>query len=147
MKTLKHILTILVALTMTTQFVSAQNYKAPKIDASGKITNEQGKFIGTVTSDGTVTDAAGVKIAYVDSEGAMVDTKTGKKLGKADKNGIYLPDFAETKDKGWTVSTPMNGTCLVTDASGKVRAEVHENYKKFGACAIHCLTTPMTMQH
>ena len=37
----------------------------------------------------------------------------------------------------------MNGTCLVKDKAGKVIAEVHENYKRFGACAVHCLTNKM----
>jgi hypothetical protein len=119
--------------------LNAQNYKAPKIDASGKITDEKGTAIGSVTLDGVVSDASGTKVAYVNAEGAMVDAKTGKILGKPEKNGIVLPYFEKTSDKGWSVSTPMNGTCLVKDGNGKVKAEVHESYKNFGACAIHCL--------
>jgi hypothetical protein len=140
MKTTRNILIPVLAFFMTIQFAYSQNYKAPKIDASGKITNESGEFIGTVTKEGMITDAAGAKVAYVDSEGTMVDARTGKKVGKADKNGIFIPHFSGTNDKGWTVSTPMNGTCYVKDSQGKVKAEVHENYKEFGACAIHCLT-------
>jgi hypothetical protein len=147
MKTLKWIPMIILGVALTIQMAHGQNYKAPTIDASGKITNEKGQFIGTVTKEGTISDATGTKVAYVDSQGTMVDAKTGKKIGKADKNGIFIPYFKETKDKGWTVSTPMNGTCLVKDSAGKLKAEVHENYKEFGACAIHCLTTPMTMEH
>lgn len=143
MKTLKQILMTAVGMVMAVQIAQSQNYKAPKIDASGKITNEKGVFIGTVTKEGTISDAAGVKVAYVDSEGSMVDAKTGVKIGKPDKNGIVLPHFTETHDNGWSVSAPMNGTCLVKDSNGKVKAEVHENYKQFGACAIHCLTNKM----
>lgn len=118
----------------------AQNYKAPKIDASGKVTDEHGKFIGTVSTDGIVKDAAGETVAHIDSEGTLLD-KDGKKIGKAEKNGNYLPTYSKTADKGWTTDAPMNGTCLIKDANGHVKAEVHENYKQFGACAIHCLTT------
>jgi hypothetical protein len=119
--------------------LNAQNYKAPKIDSSGKITDEKGTVLGSVTLDGVVSDVSGGKVAYVNSEGAMVDAKSGKVLGKPEKNGIILPHFEQTKDKGWSVSAPMNGTCTVVDGNGKVRAEVHESYKNFGACAIHCL--------
>jgi len=117
----------------------AQNYKAPKIDASGKVTDEHGMFLGTVTTDGIITDATGKTVAHIDSEGTLLD-KDGKKIGKAEKNGNYLPSYTKTPDHGWTTDAPMNGTCLVKDANGQVKAEVHENYKQFGACAIHCLT-------
>ena len=143
MKTLKHFLIAVLGLALGIQFAQGQNYKAPKIDASGKITNEKGLFIGSVTKEGTISNASGVKVAYVDGEGSMVDAKTGKKIGKPDKNGIVLPHFADTPDKGWSVSAPMNGTCLVKDSNGKVKAEIHESYKQFGACAIHCLTSKM----
>jgi hypothetical protein len=119
--------------------LNAQNYKAPKIDASGTITNEKGNVIGSVTTGGVLSDSAGVKIAHVDSNGNFVDLKTGKVMGKAAKNGIILPYFEKTPDTGWSISSPLNGTCTVKDEKGKVVAEVHESYKKFGACAIHCL--------
>ena len=120
-------------------FGQSQNYKAPKIDASGKVTDENGKFLGKVTTEGIITNASGDKVAHVDSEGTLLD-KDGKKIGKAEKNGNFAPHYANTPDKGWTTSAPMNGTCLVKDSEGNVKAEVHENYKQFGACAIHCLT-------
>jgi Heavy metal binding domain len=41
------------------------------------------------------------------------------------------------------VSTPQNGTCLIKDKKGNVKAEVHETYKNIGACSIHCLTHHM----
>jgi len=130
---------VLLAITIS----PAQNYKAPKIDASGKIMDKDGKHIGNMTKDGVINDAMGMKVAYVDSNGMLVDAKTGKKLGKAEKNGNFIPDFAKTPDEGWTITTPLNGTCMVKDKDGNIKAEVHENYKQFGACAIHCLTHQM----
>jgi hypothetical protein len=73
----------------------------------------------------------------------LIDEKTGEKLGKAEKNGNFLPHFAKTPGEGWTVSAPMNGTCQIKDKDGNVKAEVHENYKAFGACAVHCLSHHM----
>ena len=143
MKTIKKIMTTVLGLVLAMQLSYAQNYKAPKIDASGRVTNEKGTFIGTVTTDGIISDASGVKIAHVDSNGNLIDEKTGKKLGKAEKNGNFLPGFSKTPDKGMSVSAPENGTCQVKDHKGKVKAEVHENYKQFGACAIHCLQHQM----
>lgn len=118
---------------------SAQNYKAPFIDASGKVTDTKGNLIGWVTSDGTIKDSSGTKLAHVDSEGELVDAKTGKKLGKAQKNGNYVSHFAKTPDATLTVSAPTNGTCEVKDKNGKTVLYVHENYKQYGACAYHCL--------
>lgn len=129
------------ATTYSTTF--AQNYKAPKIDASGKVTDRMNTYIGSVTKEGVITDAKGVKIAYIDADGMLVDSK-GHKMGKAEKNGNFLPYFNETPEKGaWTTGAPQNGTCYVKDADGKVMAIVHENYKMFGACAAHCLQNHM----
>ncbi len=143
MKTLKKISLALLTMVFVFQIAQAQNYKAPKIDASGKITDKEGKQIGSVSSEGVIMDAMGMKIGHVDSNGTLIDDKTGKKLGKAEKNGNFIPEFAKTPDEGWSVSTPMNGTCLVKDKAGNIKAEVHENYKAFGACAIHCLNHHM----
>ena len=133
----------MLAVVFAVQIAQAQNYKAPKIDASGKITDKDGSYIGNVSKEGVVNDAMGTTIAHIDATGTLVDEKSGEKLGKAEKNGIFMPYFADTKEKGWVTGAPMNGTCLVKDKDGKIIAEVHENYKAFGACAIHCLTTSM----
>jgi hypothetical protein len=93
--------------------------------------------------DGVIMDAKRAKVGHLDSNGMLIDEKTGEKLGKAEKNGNFLPHFAKTPEEGWSVSTPLNGTCLVKDKNGNIKAEVHENYKAFGACAIHCLTHHM----
>jgi hypothetical protein len=143
MKTLNKISLATIAVVFAIQICEAQNYKAPKIDASGKITDKVGKHIGNVTKDGTISDVTGMKVAHIDGNGMLVDERTGERLGKAEKNGNFLPHFAKTADEGWSISAPLNGTCLVKDKDGNIKAEVHENYKASGACAIYCLTRHM----
>ena len=142
MKT-KNTLFAVLGIVLAINISQAQNYKAPKIDASGKITDKDGKHMGSVTKDGVIIDAMGMKVAHIDANGTLVDDKTGEKLGKAEKNGNFVPHFAKTPDEGWSISAPLNGTCLVKDKDGNIKAEVHENYKASGACAIHCLTHRM----
>ena len=121
----------------TTSF--AQNYKAPKIDASGKVTDGNGVVIGTMTKEGVMNDAMGMKMAHLDAEGNLVDTKTGKKMGKAEKNGDFMYMFSETNDgKKFTIGAPSSGICEVKDDKGNVVLLVHENYKAQSACAYHC---------
>ena len=144
MKTLKTISLAILGVVFAANVSVAQNYKAPKIDATGKMFDKNGKHIGSVNTKGEIMDTMGTKIAYMDSEGSLVNVKTGEKMGKGEKNGNFVPIYKGTADKkGMTVSAPMNGTCMVMDASGKVVAEVHENYKQFGACAVHCLHNDM----
>ncbi len=79
-------------------------------------------------------------IASVGSDGMLVDSKTGKSLGKAEKNGDFVYSFPGEEEK-YTFSEPdKDGYCEVKDKAGKVVAMVHQNYKQQGACAIHCLT-------
>ena len=143
MKTKRNLILTILGVLLVLTMSYAQNYKAPKIDASGKITDEHGMHIGTLQTDGTLLDTSGKKIAFIDATGHLVDSKTNKKLGKPDKNGNYAPLSIKTPDKGWSVTAPENGTCLVKDKDGNIKAEVHENYKQFGACAIHCLSHNM----
>jgi hypothetical protein len=143
MKTLKLIIPVIIGMIVIVSSVFAQNYKAPKIDASGKITDIDGKHIGTVNTKGEIIDAMGMKIAAIDANGNLVDASTGKKLGKAEKNGNFQSFMNETLDKSYEISAPANGVCLVKNKDGKVVGEVHENYKMYGACAIHCLNTGM----
>lgn len=117
----------------------AQNYKAPAIDASGKITDEHGKHIGTITTDGHLSDSSGTEIAHIDKDGNMIDHVSKKKLGKSTKNGTFVYHFDKDKTSTLTTSAPMNGTCEVKDSKGKTVLLVHENYKQYGACAYHCL--------
>jgi hypothetical protein len=133
----------ILAMLFVTLSLNAQNYKAPTIDASGKVMDSKGEHIGNLSKEGVITNAAGTKVAYVDSEGFLVDAMSGKKLGKGEKNGNFMLYTKETPDKGWTTDAPLNGTCLVKDDKGNVKAIVHENYKQFGACAAHCLSNHM----
>lgn len=133
---------VLIAVTLTVaQNSYGQNYKMPipSIDVKGKITDAKGKHIGWVTSEGIIKDAAGVKVAHIDNAGNAVDAATGKNLGKASKNGTYLYHVKSGASDSLTVSAPMNGTCEVKDKTGKTVLLVHENYKQYGACAMHCL--------
>ncbi|HVD98900.1 MAG TPA: hypothetical protein VNB90_11905 [Cytophagaceae bacterium] len=122
--------------------VNAQDYKHPEglIKEDGKVFNNEGKHIGWITKDGIVKDTSGQKVAEIDSEGNLVESATGKKLGKAEKNGNFTPYFSKTPDDKWSVSAPVNGNCTVKDKNGKTVVIIHENYKQQGACAYHCLT-------
>lgn len=141
MKTLRQISLTVLAIIFALQIVQAQavDYKGHRIDASGKVTDTDGKLIGNVTKEGVIGDASGVKVAHVDGNGFLVD-EMGKNLGKVGKNGEFVP-YSETV--GWSVSAPENGVCLIKDKYGKVQAVVHETYKNIGACTIHCLTNHM----
>jgi len=116
--------------------IQAQNYKAPKIDASGKVTVD-GKYVGEIT-DSTVINHEKETVAIVGNSGEVINPKTKKKLGKAEKNGNFV--YFEG-DEHWTLSDPnAEGYCEVKDKTGVVVGMVHQNYKQQGACAIHCLT-------
>ena len=140
MKTIAKFAFVLLGLVFVLSSAQAQDYKHPggMINAEGKVFSPDGKHIGWVTKEGIIKDVKSVQVAHVDSEGTLVD-KSGKKLGKAQKNGNYLAQDTKTSDKGWTVSAPMNGTCDVKNEKGEIVVVVHESYKQFGACAYHCL--------
>lgn len=141
MKTLRKISIAILGLVFAIQIAQAQvDYKGHRIDAAGKITDKDGKHIGNVTKEGVITDATGTNIAHVDGNGSLIETKSGKNLGKVGKNGNFVP-YSSTV--GWSASAPENGTCLIKDEAGNVRAVVHETYKNIGACAVHCLTHDM----
>lgn len=143
MKTITKLVLAILGVVFAISTSIAQDYKHPYglVKEDGKVLDASGKHIGWVTKDGIIKDTAGVKIAHVDSEGSLVDAKTGKKLGKAQKNGNYVPHFTKTPDdKGLTTSAPMNGTCEVKNSKGETIVVVHESYKQYGACAYHCLT-------
>ena len=134
----------MVVSAFTLTVATAQNYKAPTIDAAGKMHDSEGKHVGSVNKKGEIMDHMGTKIASVDGKGVLIDTKTGKKLGKAEKNGNYVYYASPTKDgEDLTVSAPSNGICTVKNKDGKVVMLVHENYKMYGACAAHCLENNM----
>ncbi len=142
MKSFKIFVFAVLGVVSAISFSHAQDYKHPygMVKEDGKVLSPDGKHIGWVTKDGIIKDTMGVKIAQMDAEGTLVDSKTGKKLGKAQKNGNFTPSNSKTPDEKWSVGEPMNGSCEVKDKSGKTVVLVHENYKQYGACAYHCLT-------
>jgi hypothetical protein len=87
-------------------------------------------------------NAKGEKVAFVDAQGNLTDAQ-GKKMGRVAKNGTY----SDLKGNVLlTVSTPKGEQCQVLDPKGKVVAQLHNNYKTQGACAVHCLATDMKMK-
>lgn len=137
MKTIKKVTLAILAVVLAIHFVAAQNYKAPAIDASGKLTDGHGKHIGTF-KDGEMMGHDGKKMATIDAEGNLVDA-AGKKMGKAEKNGNFMYFTKETPDgKNFKIGAPAQGICEVKDDKGHVVMLIHENYKAQAACAYHC---------
>lgn len=143
MKTLKKISFAVLAVIFAIQLSQAQevDYKGHRVDASGRVTDKDGTHIGNVTPDGVISDASGTKVAYVDGNGSLIVAKSGKHIGKVGKNGNFVPYSANEE---WSVASTENGTCLIKDKNGNVKAVVHETYKNMGACAVHCLAHNMT---
>jgi hypothetical protein len=101
------------------------------------VTDKEGKHIGSVSKEGVIKDAAGVKVAHLDGTGSLIDTKTGKNLGKVGKNRNFVP-YSSTEAR--STSSAEDGVCQIKDKAGSVKVVVHETYKNIGACAIDCLT-------
>lgn len=142
MKTFKRVTLALLGVMMAFGFANAQDYKHSHglVKEDGKVLDSAGTHLGWVTKTGEIKDASGTKIAQIDKEGNLLDAKTGKNLGKAEKNGNFVYHFSATADDKLIASEPMSGTCEVKDSKGKVIVVVHENYKQSGSCAYHCLS-------
>lgn len=139
MKTFQKITVTILGVIMAIGVATAQNYKAPQIDASGKMTNKEGNHVGNITKEGVV-EMEGKKMAHIDTEGNIVDAATGKKMGKAEKNGNFTYHFTSTKDaEAFTITAPVQGICEVKNTKGETVMLVHENYKAQAACAYHCM--------
>ncbi len=137
MKTIKKVALSILGVVLALNFAVAQNYKAPAIDASGKMTNSKGEHVGTF-KDGAMMGHDGKKMATIDAQGNLIDAE-GKKVGKAEKNGNFKYFSKQTPDgKNFVVGAPAQGICEVKDDKGKVVMLVHENYKAQAACAYHC---------
>ncbi|MBC7486138.1 MAG: DUF3659 domain-containing protein [Cytophagaceae bacterium] len=141
MKNKNVFLLMILGILLASPFCNAQDYKHPYglVDSKGNVTDPDGKHLGSITPEGVINDAAGVQIAHVNAEGNVVDTKTGKVLGHAPKNGNFVYYYPENKKDSLMTTQPLNGTCEVTDSKGEKVVTVHENYKHIGACAYHCL--------
>lgn len=96
--------------------VVAQDYKASTIDASGKVYDKDGKHIGSVNKQGEIRDVMNMKIAYIEGSGMLIDAKSGKILGKAEKNGNYFLYFSKLSDMkikfGLIVGLPEMGSLI-----------------------------------
>jgi len=139
MKTIRKITISLLGVIMAIGVSTAQNYKAPFIDASGKMMNKEGKEVGIIIKE-SVVEMEGKKMAHIDAEGNIVDAATGKKMGKAEKNGNFTYHFVNTKDgESYIITAPAQGICEVKNAKGETVMLVHENYKAQAACAYHCM--------
>lgn len=129
---------LLAALWLTTAPLLAQtaNYKQPfQIDNKGTIWSRTGAPVGLVTKDQIIKDSKGQKIAFVDGQGNLVDTKTGKKMGRMGKDGKTY--FNTEGELLFTIKDNADKTCDIFDVKGHKIGNVHDSYKG-SACAIHC---------
>ncbi len=101
----------------------------PRLQADGKVVDEDGQELGYIQKDGKVCDVTGKTIGIIANTGD-VTMANGKGIGKIQKDGSY-------KSKtGHVVTTGGDGTIM---AAGKVVGHVDEAYKaKSHACAVHC---------
>ncbi|GAB3788153.1 hypothetical protein GCM10028818_54340 [Spirosoma horti] len=117
-------------------FAQSANYKQPMtISASGQVKDATGAAIGLFTKDKIIQDAKGKKLAFVDGQGNLVDTKTGKKMGRMGKDGKTYYDASG--ELLFTIKDNPDETCDIFDAKGKKIGNVHDSYKGT-ACALHC---------
>lgn len=124
-------------------FAQQPSYKTPiVIGADGKAVDSKGVTAGLVSKEGIIKNAEGEKIAFVDANGNLVDSQSGKKLGKMGKDGktYYNADGQlefTLKDNGTT--------CDIFDAQGKKVGNIHSSLKA-NACAVHCFQAQHTHQ-
>ena len=117
-------------------FAQSANYKNPmSISAGGQIKDGSGAMVGTISKDRMIMDANGKKIAFVDGQGNLVNTKTGKKMGRVGKNDATYMDI--NGDLMYTIKENADETCDIFDAKGRKIGNVHDSYKG-SACALHC---------
>ncbi|MDX2191350.1 MAG: hypothetical protein SFY32_15970 [Bacteroidota bacterium] len=135
MKKLVKIAAIIAATMLSVSVAFSQNYKAVKIDASGKVTDEKGIVVASVSSDGTITDAKGAVLGKI--EGNSLKDKMGMKMGEIMDNGSF-------KDGSGTViytvsAADKDGKCSIMDKSGTLLGTVDKAQLKAAACVMHCL--------
>jgi hypothetical protein len=118
--------------------VSAQDYKHPYLNGSGKIVDSTGISIGWIAKDGVIFNAKGEKVGAIEQQ-KLVDYK-GHRLGAIADDGTFTDH--EGKMVFYIDPASKGERCKVFDPNGKVVATVHESYKT-QACAIHCLSVKM----
>lgn len=100
----------------------------PRLQADGKVVDENGQQLGYITKEGKVCDVTG-KVIGIISETGDVTTASGKTIGKTTKDGNF-------KSKKGYVVTDEDGVLKV---QGKVVGYVDKGYaNKAHACAVHC---------
>lgn len=143
MKSLTFVLLFLGLTTIPSYtFAQGANYKQPMtINTSGQVKDASGTAIGLVTKNQIIKDAKGKKIAFMDGQGNLVDSKTGKKMGRMGKDGkTYYDADGELL---FTIKDNPDETCDIFDAKGKKIGNVHDSYKGT-ACALHCFQNQHT---
>jgi hypothetical protein len=78
-------------------------------------------------------------MAPVDLQRNLLDFRTGKMIGKVEKNGNFMYHFTGKEEAtNFNLGSAANGFCEVKDSKGKIVMPVHDNYKAQAACAYHC---------
>lgn len=143
MKAIRDFMLTAVSAMLTVTMAFSQNYKAPKIDASGKVTDESGMVVASVSKDGTIKDAKGNTLGKIE-KGSLND-KMGVKMGQVMENGSFKDGSGTII---YTVSAPdAKGMCSIMDQSGNVVGTVDKAQLKYGGCVMHCLKNGMDMKH
>ena len=129
-------LLILMLILSTLTFVQAQELPPkhrgmhPRLQADGKVVDENGKQLGYITKDGKVCDVTG-KVIGIIAETGNVTTANGKGIV-----GVIQKDGSFKSKKGHVVTTDADG---VVKVAGKMVGHVDEGYKnKAHGCALHC---------
>ena len=129
-------LLILMLILSTLSFIHAQELPPkhrgmhPRLQADGKVVDENGKQLGYITKDGKVCDVTG-KVIGIIAETGNVTTANGKGIV-----GVIQKDGSFKSKKGHVVTTDADG---VVKVAGKMVGHVDEGYKnKAHGCALHC---------
>ena len=143
---MKSLLLVFLFLGLTTfpfyTFAQSANYKQPMtINASGQVKDASGTTVGLVTKDKMIKDTKGHTMAFVDGQGNLIDSKTGKKMGRMGKDGKTYMDA--NGDLMFTIKDNADTTCDIFDAKGTKIGNVHASYKGT-ACALHCFQNQHT---
>jgi hypothetical protein len=100
----------------------------PRLQADGTVVDDEGKKLGAITN-GKICDETGKLIGTISAKGD-VTTASGKAIAKLQKDG----SFKSTDDH--VVTTDPDG---VVKVAGKEVAKVEAGYKeKAHGCALHC---------
>lgn len=101
----------------------------PRLQADGKVVDENGRQLGYITKKGKVCDVTG-KVIGIIAETGEVTTANGKGI-----IGVIQKDGSFKSRKGYIV-TNEDGVLMV---QGKMVGHADKHYKNKGhACVVHC---------